>query len=67
MFIWNLNLLVALDQLQDEKSIEKEEVIDILEEALQSAYKMNFASESDVDVRIDRLTGDIEFRKTCCC
>ncbi len=56
----NLNLLEALDQLQDEKSIEKEEVIDILEKALQSAYKKNFASESDVDVRIDRLTGDIE-------
>ena len=56
----NLNLLEALDQLQDEKNIEKEEVIDILEKALQSAYKKNFASESDVDVRIDRLTGDIE-------
>ena len=56
----NLNLLEALDQLQDEKNIEKEEVLDILEKALQSAYKKNFASESDVDVRIDRLTGDIE-------
>lgn len=56
----NLNLLEALDQLQDEKNIEKEEVIDILEKALRSAYKKNFASESDVDVRIDRLTGDIE-------
>ena len=29
----NLNLLEALDQLQDEKNIEKEEVIDILEKA----------------------------------
>ncbi|MGC9321931.1 MAG: NusA N-terminal domain-containing protein, partial [Kosmotogaceae bacterium] len=56
----HLNLLEALDQLQDEKNIEKEEVLDILEKALQSAYKKNFASESDVDVRIDRLTGDIE-------
>lgn len=56
----NLNLLEALDQLEEEKSMEKEEVINILEKALQSAYKKNFASESDVEVCIDRLTGDIE-------
>ena len=56
----NLNLLEALDQLEDEKNIQKDEVIEILEKALQNAYKKNFSSESDVDVKIDRLTGDIE-------
>lgn len=56
----NLNLLEALDQLEQDKGIEKDEVIVILEKALQSAYKKNFASESDVEVHIDRLTGDIE-------
>ena len=56
----NLNLLEALDQLEQDKGIEKDEVINILEKALQSAYKKNFASESDVEVHIDRLTGDIE-------
>lgn len=56
----NLNLLEALDQLEDEKNIRKDEVIEILEKALQNAYKKNFSSESDVDVKIDRLTGDIE-------
>ncbi|HQN28371.1 MAG TPA: NusA N-terminal domain-containing protein, partial [Mesotoga sp.] len=53
----NLNLLEALDQLEQDKGIEKDEVINILEKALQSAYKKNFASKSDVEVHIDRLTG----------
>ncbi|HAA86511.1 MAG TPA: transcription termination/antitermination protein NusA [Kosmotogaceae bacterium] len=56
----NLNLLDALDQLEAEKGISKEEVITILESALQSAYKKNFGAESPVEVKIDRLTGDIE-------
>ncbi len=56
----NLNLLDALEQVETEKGIKKEEVIAILESALQSAYKKNFGAESPVEVRIDRLTGDIE-------
>nr|WP_235598486.1 transcription termination factor NusA [Kosmotoga arenicorallina] len=55
----NLNLLEALEQLEQEKNIRKEEVLEILEKALQSAYKKNFGGESDVQVIIDRLTGDI--------
>ena len=35
----NLNLLEALDQLESEKGVQKEEVLEILEKALQSAYK----------------------------
>ncbi len=56
----NLNLLEALEQLEQEKNIQKEEVIEILERALQSAYKKNFGSDSNVFVKIDKLTGDIE-------
>ncbi len=55
----NLNLLEALDQLESEKGVQKEEVLEILEKALQSAYKKNFVTDSNVEVTIDRLTGDI--------
>lgn len=55
----NLNLLEALEQLEEEKNIKKDEVISILEKALQSAYRKNFGTENEVEVRIDRLTGDI--------
>lgn len=56
----NLGLLDALDQLEEEKGISKDEIIQILEKALVSAYKKNFGSAKNVDVRIDRMTGDIQ-------
>ncbi|MGJ8455051.1 transcription termination factor NusA [Pseudothermotoga sp. U03pept] len=56
----NLGLLDALDQLEEEKGISKDEIIQILEKALVSAYKKNFGSARNVDVRIDRMTGDIQ-------
>ncbi len=56
----NLGLLDALDQLEEEKGIPKDEIIQILEKALVSAYKKNFGSAKNVDVRIDRMTGDIQ-------
>lgn len=40
----NIGLLEALDQLEEEKGISKEEVIPILEKALVSAYRKNFGS-----------------------
>ncbi len=56
----NINLLEALDQLEQEKGIAKDEVISILEKALVSAYKKNFGSAKNVEVKIDPMTGDIQ-------
>lgn len=52
-------LLFALDQLEKEKGIDKETIIDALEQALISAYKKNFGSAQSVEVSIDRNTGQI--------
>ncbi|WP_448531240.1 transcription termination factor NusA [Pseudothermotoga sp.] len=56
----NLNLLEALEQLEEEKGISKDEIIEILERALVSAYKKNFGTSKNVEVKIDRMTGDIQ-------
>ncbi|WP_448522594.1 transcription termination factor NusA [Pseudothermotoga sp.] len=56
----NLNLLEALEQLEEEKGISKDEIIEILEKALVSAYKKNFGTSKNVEVKIDRMTGDIQ-------
>ncbi|NLE05004.1 MAG: transcription termination/antitermination protein NusA, partial [Crenarchaeota archaeon] len=52
-------LLYALEQLEKEKGIDKEIIIDALEQALISAYKKNFGSAQSVEVSIDRRTGEI--------
>jgi len=52
-------LLFALDQLEKEKGIDKETIIDALEQALISAYKKNFGSAQSVEVSIDRNSGQI--------
>ncbi|MGI6085658.1 MAG: transcription termination factor NusA [Acetivibrionales bacterium] len=52
-------LLFALDQLEKEKGIDKEILIDAIEQALISAYKRNFGSAQNVEVTIERNTGEI--------
>ena len=52
-------LLYALEQLEKEKGIDKEIIIEALEQALLSAYKKNFGSAQNVEVSIDRRTGEI--------
>ncbi|NLB79366.1 MAG: transcription termination/antitermination protein NusA, partial [Clostridiaceae bacterium] len=47
-------LLYALEQLEKEKGIDKEIIIEALEQALISAYKKNFGSAQNVEVSIDR-------------
>ncbi len=56
----NLNLLEALEQLEEEKNINREEILQILEKALTTAYKKNFEiHEDEVQVKIDTVTGEI--------
>lgn len=55
----SIELLQALEQLEKEKGIEKETLIEALEQALISAYKKNFGSAQNVEVSLDRSTGQI--------
>ncbi len=52
-------LLFALNQLEKEKGIDKDILIDAIEQALISAYKRNFGSAQNVEVNIERTTGEI--------
>ncbi|ACB61292.1 NusA antitermination factor [Exiguobacterium sibiricum 255-15] len=53
-------LLEAIEQIAKEKEIDKNIIIDALEQALISAYRRNFGKESEaVKVEFDQQTGDI--------
>ena len=52
-------LIQALEQLEKEKGIEKEVLIEAIEAALISAYKRNFGSTQNVRISIDRESGDV--------
>jgi len=52
-------LLFALNQLEKEKGIDKEILIEAIEQALISAYKRNFGAAQNVEVAFDRNTGEI--------
>lgn len=53
-------LLEALEELQTEKGITKEYMIESLKMALEAAYKKNYESKEDVKVDIDEITGNIK-------
>jgi N utilization substance protein A len=52
-------LILALEQLEKEKGIEMEVLIEAIESALISAYKRNFGSTQNVRISIDRESGDV--------
>jgi len=52
-------LIHALGQLEKEKGINKEVLLEAIEAALISAYKRNFGSSQNVKVVMDRENGDI--------
>jgi N utilization substance protein A len=52
-------LIQALDQLEKEKGIEKNVLIEAIEAALISAYKRNFGSTQNVKITIDQQSGDV--------
>ena len=57
-------ILLLVDALSREKSVDKEVVFEALESALASATKKRFTDEADVRVSIDRNTGEYEsFRR----
>ncbi len=52
-------LIHALEQLEKEKGIDKEILIEAIEAALISAYKRNFGSTQNVKITFDRASGDV--------
>ena len=60
----NREVLLLVDALAREKSVDKEIVFGALEAALVSATKKRFTDEADVRVSIDRETGEFSsFRR----
>ncbi len=53
-------LIQALDQLERERGINKEILVEAIEAALISAYKRNFGSTQNVRIHICRETGDVK-------
>ncbi len=56
----NFEFLQALAEIEKEKNIPKEQLLEAAEAALISAYKRNFGSSQNVTAHIDRNTGKVE-------
>lgn len=52
-------LIDALNQLEKEKGIQKESIMEAIEASLVAAYKKDFGKTDNVRVDMDRVTGDI--------
>jgi len=50
----------ALEEIEREKGISKDVIFDALEAALISGYKKNFGSSQNVEVEIDRNSGEVK-------
>ena len=53
----NKELVIALEELEKEKGIKKDYVIEAIETALVTAYKRNFDAAENVKVVMDKVTG----------
>ena len=53
----NKELILALEELEKEKGIKKEELLESIKSALITAYKRNFDALENVDVKMDEQTG----------
>ena len=49
-----------MEELEKEKGISKESLLSTVEQALLAAYKKNYGEEENVEVEIDRETGDVK-------
>lgn len=56
----NTEFIDALEELEKDRGIAAEVILEALEAALISAYKRNFGSAQNVLVNIDRVTGEIK-------
>lgn len=62
----NVDFIEALEEIEKEKGIDKDTLIDAIEAALISSYKRNFNTAQNVRVDINRVSGTIKVfaRKT---
>ena len=58
-----LELLQIAEAVAREKSIEKEIVIEAIEEAMQKAARSRYGAEHDIRVKIDPATGEMDTRR----
>ena len=56
----NKEFIMAIEDLEKEKGIAKDLLIEAIESALVSAYKKNYGTSQNVRVNVDRETGDID-------
>ncbi len=56
----NREFIAAIEDLEKEKQISKDVLIEAIESALVSAYKKNYGTSQNVKVDIDRESGDID-------
>lgn len=56
----NHEFMEALDDLEKDRGIDKEIIIDTIEQALLTAYKKNFGSAQNVRVSVDREGGEVK-------
>jgi len=55
----NKELVIAMEELEKEKGIKKEYLLESIETALVTAYKRNFDSKENVTITMDKETGEI--------
>ena len=56
----NLELKKAIDQISKDKGLDRDMLIDTLEEAVRTSVLRRFADDMDVEVTYNDETGDIE-------
>ena len=55
----NIEFLHALDDIASEKDISKDILLEAIETALESAYKKDFGSKDNAEVKIDQDSGEV--------
>ncbi|MGM0470683.1 MAG: transcription termination factor NusA [Bacillota bacterium] len=55
----NIELIQALEDIEEDKKIPKDMLLDALQAALESAYKKNFGSKQNVEIEIDEANGEV--------
>ena len=58
------NLKRAIEQIADEKGIESEKILKVIEDSIAAAYKKEYGKKGEViRVKLDLKTGDLKFKK----
>jgi N utilization substance protein A len=56
----NKEFVLAVEELEREKGISKDDLMEAIESALVAAYKKNYSNSQNVRVNVNRVTGDID-------